>query len=205
MKKIIYILSLLLSLSVFSCKNSDLEYSNQFEDSFDKFIKFKNESNNSYQYQTSIATMDHTSTTTISVINGKVIKREHLVKVFNGFVSKSQTGWTDQEIEAIDAKLEESFKKFLASKNITLKEYLTWSESEKELGKYNGLGATEIMTLDEVYTKAKSEWLLAQEKKNIFFETKNNGMISSCGYIIGNCQDDCFTGINISVIKPLKK
>lgn len=203
MKKIIYTLSLLLILSVFSCKNSDLEYSNQFEDSFDKFKEFKKENNNSYQYQTSIVTMEQSYKTTISVINGKVTKREHRVIVFNGSVSKSPTGWTDQEIDAIYANLEESFKNYLVSKKITLKEYLSWSESEKELGKYNGLGATEIMTLDDIYTKAKGEWLVAQEKKKIFFETKNNGMISSCGYVIGNCQDDCFTGINISNIKTL--
>jgi len=148
--------------------------------------------------------MEQSSKTTISVINGKVTKREHRVIVFNGSVSKSPTGWTDQEIDAIYANLTESFKNYLVSKKITLKEYLSWSESEKELGKYNGLGATEIMTLDDVYTRAKGEWLVAQEKKKIFFETKNNGMISSCGYVIGNCQDDCFIGINISDIKALK-
>lgn len=203
MKKIIYILSLLLSLSVFSCKNSDLEYSNQFEDSFDKFIKFKKESNNSYQYQTSIATTDHTSTTTISVINGKVIKREHLIQRFDNHIIMPTTGWTDANIAAIEANIPEPLKTYLKDKSITLKEYLNWSESQNELGKYNGLGATPVMTLDEVYTKAKGQWLVTQEKKKIFFETKNNGMISSCGYVIGNCQDDCFTGINISLIKPL--
>lgn len=203
MKKIIYIL--LLSLSVFSCKNSDLESSNQFEDSFNKFKEFRKESNNSYQYQTNSSFMTEMSrTTTITVINGKVVKREYLVKIFNGFVPKSEEGWTDQEIEAIYAKQDDFFKKYLIAKNITLKEYLGWSESEKELGKYNDLGATPIMTLDEVYSKAKGEWLVTQEKKKIFFETNNNGMISSCGYIMGNCQDGCFTGINISYIKALK-
>lgn len=203
MKKIIYTLSLLLILSVFSCKNSDLEYSNQFEESFDKFKEFKKESYNSYQYQTNTSLMTQSATTTISVINGKVTKREHLIQRFgNQFISPA-TGWTDEKIAAIEAKITDAFKTYLTDKKITLKEYLSWSESEKELGKYNGLGATEIMTLDDVYTKAKGEWLVAQEKKKIFFETKNNGMISSCGYIIGNCQDDCFTGINISDIKTL--
>lgn len=204
MKKIIYTLSLLLSLSVFSCKNSDLEYSNQFEDSFDKFKEFKKENNNSYQYQTSIVTMEQSAITTISVINGKVTKREHLIQRFgNQFISPA-TGWTDDKVAAIEANTTEAFKTYLKDKKITLKQYLSWSESGKELGKYNDLGATPIMTLDDVYSKAKGEWLVAQERKKIFFETKNKGMISSCGYIIGNCQDDCFTGINISDIKALK-
>lgn len=203
MKKIIYIL--LLTLTVFACKSSDVESSNQLDDSFKKFKEFKKESNNSYQYQTNTSFMTEMSTTTtITVINGKVVKREYLVKIFNGFVPKSEVGWTDQEIETIYAKQDEFFKNYLISKNITLKEYLAWSEYENELGKYNDLGATPIMTLDEVYSKAKSEWLVKQVNKKIFFETNNKGMISSCGYILGNCQDGCFTGINISYIKALK-
>lgn len=205
MKKIIYTLSLLLSFLLFSCSNNDLEHTNQFEESFDKFKKFKKENNNSYQYQTSITSEDKSAVTTLSVINGKVTKRTHTIKIFNGMPPKSASGWTDQEIDAIYAKLEPSFKEFLTNRKITLKEYLSWTESENELGKYNDLGATSIMTLDEVYSKAKNEWLLPQDKKKIFFETKNSGMISTCGYIIGNCQDGCFTGININFIKPFTK
>jgi len=35
---------------------------------------------------------------------------------------------------------------------------------------------------------------------SVYFEAKNNGMISSCGYVQDGCMDDCFNGINIASI-----
>ncbi|RVT97257.1 hypothetical protein EOD41_19015 [Mucilaginibacter limnophilus] len=60
------------------------------------------------------------------------------------------------------------------------------------------------LTLDEVYTKAKKEWLKVNEKDNeIYFEAKNNGMISLCGYVPKGCMDDCFNGISIASIEEV--
>ena len=77
----------------------------------------------------------------------------------------------------------------------------TWSENTATLNSHSG-GATSI-TLDAVYDKAATVWLKADAKQNsVYFEAKNNGMISTCGYVTNGCADDCFTGIHISEISP---
>jgi len=78
----------------------------------------------------------------------------------------------------------------------------TWVEGKESL-KTHQEGA-ETLTLDQVYQKAKREWINVNQSKNqIYFEAKNNGMISNCGYVPNGCADDCFTGITISEIKAL--
>jgi hypothetical protein len=58
-----------------------------------------------------------------------------------------------------------------------------------------------LMTLDDIYAKANNVWLKADPKLNyIYFETKNAGLISTCGYFPKDCQDDCFVGVHISSI-----
>lgn len=74
-----------------------------------------------------------------------------------------------------------------------------WHEDQGSLGSHPEGG--DLMTIDDVYAKAKNLWLKADPKINtIYFETKNNGLISTCGYYPNNCADDCFTGINITSI-----
>ncbi len=58
-------------------------------------------------------------------------------------------------------------------------------------------------TLEEIYQKAKTVWLLKRKDAEVSLETKNNGMISSCGFVPHNCADDCFTGININLIEAI--
>ncbi|SCW47000.1 hypothetical protein [Mucilaginibacter sp. NFR10] len=77
-----------------------------------------------------------------------------------------------------------------------------WHEDKNSLNQHDA-GAASI-TLDQVYQKAKNEWLSTDKKKNtIYFETNNNGMISNASYVPNGCQDDCSTGISISEIKAL--
>jgi len=45
--------------------------------------------------------------------------------------------------------------------------------------------------------------LLKRDNVTTYFEAKNNGMISSCGYWPNNCADDCFTGVSITLIEAL--
>ena len=59
------------------------------------------------------------------------------------------------------------------------------------------------LTLDEIYEKARTEWLLKRKDATSYFEAKNDGMISSCGYVNNNCADDCFVGITINLIERL--
>ena len=76
-----------------------------------------------------------------------------------------------------------------------------WKEDEPQLGTHDD-GAV-LLTMDEVYTKAQDEWLLKRDNAKTFFEAKNDGMISLCGYVENGCQDDCLRGIKIKYIKGL--
>ncbi len=83
-----------------------------------------------------------------------------------------------------------------------LKTFATWNEGTSDLNS-NQEGAASL-TLDEVYHKAKNEWLKVDKSANqIYFEAKNNGLISNCGYVPNGCADDCFFGIRITEIKPI--
>lgn len=78
--------------------------------------------------------------------------------------------------------------------------YLSFTEDQKSIGTHTQ--GQEALTLDQVYAKAKNEWLKVDTKANdIYFETDGNGLISSCGYVPKGCQDDCFNGIHISSIQ----
>ncbi|MGC1204879.1 MAG: hypothetical protein WA839_08345 [Flavobacteriaceae bacterium] len=78
---------------------------------------------------------------------------------------------------------------------------LEWTENENEIG--NHQDGAEPITLDEIYEKAKQDWLIKRKNTQTYFETGNNGIISSCGYRDKNCVDDCFIGINIKSIETL--
>lgn len=75
-----------------------------------------------------------------------------------------------------------------------------WQEDQATLNTHSAGAPT--LTLDDVYQKAKTEWLLKRKDAETYFEANNNGMISTCGYAMNDCQDDCFNGIKIaSIIK----
>lgn len=77
---------------------------------------------------------------------------------------------------------------------------LEWTENVLELGSHKDTPASDVLTLDEVYQKAEQDWLKKRKGTETYFETKNDGMISLCGYNEKGCQDDCFTGISIKSI-----
>lgn len=76
-----------------------------------------------------------------------------------------------------------------------------WSEDKASLNTHKEGALTR--TLDEIYAEAKNNWLLKRKDAKTSFEAKNNGMISSCGYVENGCQDDCFNGIYISLIEKI--
>lgn len=76
-----------------------------------------------------------------------------------------------------------------------------WVEDAGSLGTH-AEGAA-IQTLDDVYEKARKEWLKKRDDAYVYFEAKNSGMISTAGYVNKNCADDCFEGIEISSIAKL--
>jgi len=76
-----------------------------------------------------------------------------------------------------------------------------FTENEAQLGSHQRGAA--LRTLDDIYKTAKEDWLLKRDKVTVYFEAKNNGMISSCGYVPDGCADDCFTGIDITIIEAI--
>ena len=80
-------------------------------------------------------------------------------------------------------------------------EELEWTENGNEIGTHQN--GAEPITMDEIYEKAEQDWLIKRKNTQSYFETENNGIISSCGYRDKNCVDDCFIGINIKSIENL--
>lgn len=76
-----------------------------------------------------------------------------------------------------------------------------WEEDASSLGSH--AAGAEPLTLDKIYQHAKSDWLKKREDAETYFETRNNGMISLCGYVPNGCADDCFRGITIDYIEKL--
>jgi hypothetical protein len=99
--------------------------------------------------------------------------------------------------------VERSFvaKRIIDYTNNTVDIYEQWTEDEASLNTHdNGF---KLLTLDEVYQKAKTDWLLKRKDADTYFEAKNSGMISSCGYVPHGCADDCFWGVTITLIEKL--
>ncbi len=74
-----------------------------------------------------------------------------------------------------------------------------WKEDESQLGTHDD--GVVLLTMDEVYEKARSEWLVKRDDARTYFEAKNDGMISLCGYVPKECADDCLNGITIKYIR----
>ncbi|PVX51943.1 hypothetical protein C7377_0237 [Balneicella halophila] len=80
-------------------------------------------------------------------------------------------------------------------------EDVEWTEEGDQIGSHEE--GDEPMTLDQIYGLAETEWLTKKDNTITYFETKNNGMISLCGYVNKDCADDCFRGITIDSIDSL--
>ena len=79
-----------------------------------------------------------------------------------------------------------------------------WAESGSTLNTHTD--GFEMLTLDQVYARAKNEWLKVDKVKNeVIFQANNNGLISLAGYVPKGCQDDCLTGIHIKDIEVYVK
>ncbi|MFC0516891.1 hypothetical protein ACFFGT_21970 [Mucilaginibacter angelicae] len=169
-----FILILLIVSGLSACKKDANETA--YDKSFKVWQNFKAESKNSYTYTVNSASVFGAgSETKITVQNGVVVARD-----YSAYILEYRTANTPPAKVIKDQ----------------------WHEDKSSLSQHNS-GASAI-TLDQVYQKAKNEWLAADKKKNtIYFETNNNGMISNASYVPNGCQDDCSTGISISEIKAL--
>jgi len=164
--------ALLLILMAFITSCTKIEYKSDFDKSYDAWISFKSSSGNSYQYMVSSSSWTGIRTETIITVDqGKVVQRDFKL------LQNPQDGTPNYKV------LEQ------------------WTEDKGSLNTHSQSAAAEVITLDEIYQKAKTEWLLKRANSTVYLETNNDGMISTCGYVEDGCQDDCFRGIKIDFIR----
>ncbi|MEZ2336766.1 hypothetical protein AB6735_14080 [Mucilaginibacter sp. RCC_168] len=173
--KALYLSVIIILISITGCKKDNIANENEFNKSYNAWLSFKKGSNNSYVYTTNFGSWTgYGSETKIGVINGKI---------------------TSRDFTAVRLRRDGTNKQDTVSQ---------WHEDADHINTHPN-DAGESLTLDGVYQKAKTVWLKADKKNNdIYFETKNNGMISSCGFVKKGCQDDCFNGITIDLISPVQ-
>jgi hypothetical protein len=173
MKHKLYTLALfLITASVLSSCESDLEFGSDYVKSYRTWLNFKESSGNAYAYTVSGSSWVGLAwETTLTISNGKVLQREFR------FTQIADYPIADEDQE--------------------------WIETGTELGTHEATPAAAAVTLDEVYQKAKNNWLQTRSGTRTYFETENDGMISLCGYVPKGCADDCFTGIRIARIEML--
>lgn len=173
-KKYFILVLLFAGISFSGCEKEKISYKSDFEKSLKEWQEFKKSAGNSYQYTVVRSSWVRMSwTTVITVKSGKVIQRN--------FKWTVPDDWTPQIPD--DQK--------------------EWIENEAEINAHKDSGAADAVTLDEIYTRAKTDWLKKRDHVTSYFEAKNNGLISSCGYQDNNCADDCFNGITITSITRL--
>ncbi|NHA02912.1 hypothetical protein G7092_03860 [Mucilaginibacter sp. HC2] len=173
--KTLYLSAIIILISMAGCKKDNIANESDFNKSYNIWLSFKSNAQNSYQYTTSSGSVfGYGSETKISVINGKIVSRD--------FISTQ-------------------LRRNGTSQKDTIKQ---WHEDADHINTHSN-DTDESLTLDAVYQKAKTVWLKADKKSNsIYFEAKNNGMISNCGYVPNGCQDDCFNGITIGAITSMQ-
>jgi len=176
MKTLLYsIVFLFLGSTTNSCDKDDINHQNDFERSFDTWLDFKKSSNNSYEYKVPGSSWTGLRwETTIWVSKGTIIQRHF-----------KYTSTKDLAADIPEKELE-------------------WTENESDIHSHTNTNAAQALTMDEIYEKAKTEWLSVRKNAKIYFEAENDGLISTCGYVEEGCMDDCFIGINLKDIIKLK-
>lgn len=196
MKQVLFFLFFIFTLM--SCDKNDVEYQNDYEKSYHSWLDFKEKTNNSYQYTSRNSSWIGTSTeTTITVEKGQIIEQSFKYTQI-GQTQIPENGWTKEiaiaALQSIGYPADEITTIF--GQDIISK--LQWSKNKTNLD-LKGVD-NHLMTLDQIYEKVRTEWLINRANARTYFEAKNNGLISSSGYTDENCQDDCFIGITISSI-----
>lgn len=198
MHRLLYFL--FLTVILFGCSKDELEYQNEFDKSYKAWLQYK-QNNKSYSYTAKTTSWIGTTThTTITVENNQVSKRDFKYARIGG-KTIPENGWTKQlaiealkEIGYTENEMSSSFGNEIIDK-------LQWVENKEDLGK-NG-NAEQLMTLEQIYDKAKNDWITKRPNSQIYFEAKNNGLISTAGYVPDGCMDDCFVGIKIISIQNI--
>ncbi|GAB3925761.1 hypothetical protein [Mucilaginibacter myungsuensis] len=83
-------------------------------------------------------------------------------------------------------------------------ERVSWTEDAATLNTHTG-GNFPAVTIDQLYAEAERDYVNVDEKENKkYFKKDDKGLLAICGYFPKACQDDCFRGIQIKNIQPLK-
>lgn len=198
MKKIPYFLLLILA---FACDS--FEHKSEYDKSFHKWQSFKATHHNSYRYIVTGSTWTGMSwETELIVEKGEITERKFRYTHFQD-VKRPAGGWDAQSAEQALQVLGMTPEEFRERSGMDFLEHCQWEEKGVELGTHTSSGAAALITLDAVYQKARNEWLPERKNVTTYFEAKNDGLLSSAGYVEDNCADDCFRGINIRLIEEL--
>ena len=80
----------------------------------------------------------------------------------------------------------------------------SYREDSRNLGTHEK--GADVLTIDQLYEKCATEYLVVDEENNtVFFETSRDGILTICGYVPDQCVDDCFKGIKINAFDWLSK
>lgn len=181
MMKYLPLLILVMVLGLSACKKDEVK--SDLDVSYQAWAKFKNQSHSSYTYTAwRFSILDNaTRETKFTVFNGQVTGREY-VHIRNNFTPPN---------------------------TISADTVIHWTENATTLNTHpEYYSAWQPATLDEMYALART-WLKADRTKNdVSFTADSAGIISSAGYNVKNCLDDCFNGVHIKdikiYVKPLK-
>lgn len=204
MKNLFGIFSILILL--FSCSKGEslnIEHESAYKKSLKKWEEFRSENNNTYTFviETDRLFSALPSRITLTVENGILTKRNgHKMDLF--LVPRPAAGWTKENIRVAltsinmdKARIEEMLTAdFIAG--------MEWEEDQNNLGKYGPQDL--VMTIDQIYKKAKDTWLVPSKGDEAIFETKNNGIISMVGTRLKPHDDVPFNGVRIVSITALK-
>ncbi|WP_353125320.1 hypothetical protein [Parapedobacter pyrenivorans] len=200
----VYALLALLAITVFNaCEKGDIEHESRFEQSYKAWLNFKASTGNNYRYKVSGATWTGSSwLTTITVREGRVVQRDFQYEVFND-IRRPDEGWVSASLDDLLNGLGFTAEEFLEHEGSSFHEGLQWTETASELGIHEASPASPIQTLDEIYETARTVWLKKRDDAQISFDAKNDGLISSAGFVPNGCMDDCFSGIAIRSIEAI--
>mgnify|MGYP001165979490 CR=1 FL=1 len=201
-----FIVLFLVVAALFSaCKKEDFAYEDAFNRSYKTWLDFKASSGDNYRYVVTGATWAGSAwETTITVKSGVVTRRDFRYTRFND-VWRPETGWTLNEVDEILVAFEKSAHALTEQEKDSFLAQLEWSETEEELDAdaHAQSPAGALLTLDDIYDTARTVWLENRSDATVSFDAKNNGMLSSAGFVPDNCADDCFSGINIQSIEAI--
>jgi hypothetical protein len=173
MKTVYTLVALICALTIVSCKKDTISHASDFANSQLKWMAFKDSSHNSYRYSVTSGSWTGYGTETIITVRDGKV-------VGRSFVAKQSrhNGTT-----IVTTVLQE------------------WTETAVQLSSHDF--GYEPVTMDVIYERAKNDWLQKRDKASIYFEARNNGMISLAGYVPDGCQDDCLRGITIGSIEAI--